>query len=127
LAQTNSEDDRTPTRAPSHVEYQDMRIMSGGDVAFIHALERFTGTLKNGQQSDFWLRATSGLRNINDKWLIIRDPVSVPVDFESGRRCWSLSHESCTLVRLGKALPLGRARRVTRPLARVHCENSLPL
>src|SRR5438046_2350987 len=36
---------------PVHVEYRDMRIVSSGDVAFIHALERFTGKLKNGQPS----------------------------------------------------------------------------
>src|SRR5438270_10523582 len=33
---------------PVHVEYRDMRIISSGDVGFIHALERFTGKLKNG-------------------------------------------------------------------------------
>jgi ketosteroid isomerase-like protein len=45
---------------PIHVEYRDMRIISSGDVGFIHALERFTGKLKNGQPSDLWVRATSG-------------------------------------------------------------------
>src|SRR3954451_9480855 len=34
---------------PVHVEYRDMRILSSGDVAFIHALERFTGKLKSGR------------------------------------------------------------------------------
>jgi len=68
-----------------HVEYRDMRILSSGDVGFIHALERFTGKLKNGQQTDLWLRATSGVRKINGKWLIVHDHVSVPIDFESGK------------------------------------------
>src|SRR5215831_19709110 len=45
---------------PIHVEYRDMRIISSDDVGFVHALERFTGKLKNGQASDLWLRATSG-------------------------------------------------------------------
>lgn len=70
---------------PIHVEYRDMRILCSGDVGFIHALERFTGKMKNGQQSDFWLRATSGLRKMNGKWLIVHDHVSVPIDFESGK------------------------------------------
>jgi uncharacterized protein (TIGR02246 family) len=70
---------------PIHVEYRDMRILSSGDVGFIHALERFTGKLKNGQPSDLWLRATSGLHKINGKWLIVHDHVSVPIDFESGK------------------------------------------
>jgi uncharacterized protein (TIGR02246 family) len=70
---------------PIHVEYRDMRIMSSGDVGLIHALERFTGKLKTGQPSDMWLRATSGLRKIEGKWVIAHDHVSVPVDFETGK------------------------------------------
>jgi uncharacterized protein (TIGR02246 family) len=73
-----------------HVEYRDMRIMSSGDVGLIHALERFTGKLKNGQQSDMWLRATSGLRKIDGKWFIVHDHVSVPVDFEPGKAALEL-------------------------------------
>ena len=70
---------------PIQVEFRDMRVMSSGDVGFIHGLERFTGKLKNGQSSDMWLRATSGLRKMNGKWLIVHDHVSVPTDFESGK------------------------------------------
>lgn len=70
---------------PIHVEYRDMRVYSSGDVAFVHALERFTGKLKSGQPSDTWLRYTGGLRKINRTWLIVHDHVSVPTDFESGK------------------------------------------
>ena len=73
-----------------HVEYRDMRILSDGDVGLIHALERFTGKLRNGQQSDIWLRVTSGLRKIDGKWLIVHDHVSVPVDFETGKAALEL-------------------------------------
>jgi ketosteroid isomerase-like protein len=54
-------------------------------VAFIHALERMSGTLKNGQKSDVWVRATSGLRKINGKWLIVHDHISVPADLDTGK------------------------------------------
>jgi ketosteroid isomerase-like protein len=57
----------TSTTGPIHIEYRDMRIISSGDVGFIHTLERFTGKLKNGQPSDLWLRATSGVQKINGK------------------------------------------------------------
>jgi uncharacterized protein (TIGR02246 family) len=70
---------------PIHVEYRDMRVFTSGDVGMIHALERFSGKLKNGQQSDLWLRSTSGARKIDGKWLIVHDHVSVPIDFESGK------------------------------------------
>ncbi len=70
---------------PIHVEYRDMRVLSSGDVGFVHALERFTGKLKGGQPSDMWLRYTGGLRKIDGRWLIVHDHVSVPTDFESGK------------------------------------------
>jgi len=70
---------------PIHVAYHDMRVFNSGDVGFVHALERFSGKLKNGQHSDMWLRYTGGLRKMNGKWLIVHDHVSVPTDFESGK------------------------------------------
>jgi uncharacterized protein (TIGR02246 family) len=70
---------------PIHVEIRDARVLSSGDVGFIHALERLSGKLKNGQQSDMWLRATSGVRKINGKWLIVHDHISVPTDFDNGK------------------------------------------
>lgn len=70
---------------PIEIEYREMRIVAGNDVAFIHALERMSGTLRNGQKSDMWVRATSGLRKINGKWLIVHDHISVPTDFSTGK------------------------------------------
>jgi uncharacterized protein (TIGR02246 family) len=70
---------------PIHVEYRDMRILSSGNLGVIHALERMTGKLKNGQPSDLWLRATSAVQKIDGKWLIVHDYISVPIDFETGR------------------------------------------
>ena len=75
---------------PIDVEFRDLRIVAGSDVAFIHALERLSGTLKNGQKSDIWIRGTSGLRKINGKWLIVHHQNSVPVDLQTGRAVLSL-------------------------------------
>ena len=70
---------------PIEVEYRDLRVVAGEDVGFIHCLERFSGTLKNGEKSDLWIRATSGVRKINGKWLIVHDHISVPAEFETGK------------------------------------------
>jgi len=70
---------------PIEIEYRDLRVIAGDDVAFVHALERMSGTLKNGQKTDLWLRATSGLRKIDGKWLIVHDHISVPADLETGK------------------------------------------
>ena len=37
---------------PIEVEYRDMRVVADDHVAFIHALERLSGTMKNGQKTD---------------------------------------------------------------------------
>ena len=76
---------------PLEIEFRDLRIVAGNDVAFIHCLERVSGTLKGGQKSETWLRVTSGLRRIKGNWFIVHDHVSVPVDFETGKAALDLT------------------------------------
>ena len=71
-------------------EFRDLRIVADRDVAFIHSLERVSGTLKDGQKSQFWIRATSGLRKIKGRWLIVHDHISAPVDFVTGKAALDL-------------------------------------
>src|SRR5438270_9580265 len=78
---------------PIAVEYREMRIAASGDVAFIHALERVTAKGKNGQPMDMWLRATSGLRKIKGKWLIVHDHISEPTDMATGKSAMDLKPE----------------------------------
>ena len=75
---------------PIDVEYRDLRVVAGKDVAFVHALERMTGVTKNGQKMDIWFRTSSGLQKINGKWLIVHDHLSVPVDLDSGKAALNL-------------------------------------
>jgi ketosteroid isomerase-like protein len=41
-------------QGPIHVEFPDIRIITGGDIAFSYCVHRIKGTLKNGQQTDWW-------------------------------------------------------------------------
>jgi uncharacterized protein (TIGR02246 family) len=70
---------------PLDYEIRDLQIIAGDGVAFLHCVERLSGTLKSGQKAEVWIRATSGLRKINGKWLIMHDHISAPVDFETGK------------------------------------------
>ncbi|GAC1303028.1 MAG: nuclear transport factor 2 family protein [Steroidobacteraceae bacterium] len=70
---------------PIDIKFHDVRVVAGEDVAFVHALERIIGTLKDGQKSEMWVRATSGLKKIHGRWLIVHDHISVPADFETGK------------------------------------------
>ncbi len=60
-------------------EVRDLSVTAGGDVAFSHSLNRVSGTMKNGQNSDRWLRWTACYRKTNGKWLIVHEQVSVPI------------------------------------------------
>jgi uncharacterized protein (TIGR02246 family) len=72
------------------VEYRDLNIVAGDTVAFSRGLERMTGTLKNGQKFDAWVRFTECYRKTNGQWLAIHDHISVPVDLESGKAALDL-------------------------------------
>jgi len=70
---------------PIDVEFHDLKIVAGNDVAFGYTLERFSGKMKNGQKMDLWGRCTSGFQKINGKWLDVHDHCSVPADFDTGK------------------------------------------
>ncbi len=67
------------------VEYRDLSIMAGDTVAFSRGLERLSGTLKNGQKFDAWVRFTECYRKTNGHWRAIHDHISVPVDLDTGK------------------------------------------
>ncbi len=70
---------------PLGYQIRNLTITVGDDVAFGHSLARISGTLKNRNGSDYWVRWTTCFRKIDGNWLIAHDQISVPVDFESGR------------------------------------------
>jgi len=68
-----------------YYEVRELSITAGDDVAFSHSLNRISGTMKDGRQTDRWLRWTAGYRKTNGKWLIVHEQVSVPVDLGNGK------------------------------------------
>jgi ketosteroid isomerase-like protein len=68
---------------PLSYEIRNLTVTVSDDVAFGHSLNRISGTLKNGNKTDFWLRSTTCFRKIDGNWLIAHDQVSVPLDLES--------------------------------------------
>jgi uncharacterized protein (TIGR02246 family) len=67
------------------IEYRDLKIFAGDTVAFSRGLERMTGTLKNGQKFDAWVRFTECYRKTRGHWLTIHDHISIPVDLNTGK------------------------------------------
>lgn len=72
-------------QTPMHLEFPNVRITAGDDVAFSYCLHRVRGTLKSGQETDWWLRWTAGWRKANGKWRIVHEQVSVPIDLRTGK------------------------------------------
>jgi ketosteroid isomerase-like protein len=70
---------------PLGYEIRDLTITLADDVAFGRSLNRISGTLKNGNRADYWVRWTTGWQRIDGEWLIVHDQVSVPMDVETGR------------------------------------------
>jgi uncharacterized protein (TIGR02246 family) len=62
------------------VEIRDLNILMSGDVATAYLLHRTSGTLKNGREVGYWVRATLCCQRSNQGWLITHEHISVPVD-----------------------------------------------
>ena len=65
-------------------EIHDVRILASGNIAVAHLLIRASGTLKNGQEVRYWVRATVCCQRADQQWVITHEHISLPVDFESG-------------------------------------------
>ena len=67
------------------LEIRDVNILAGEDIAVAHTLIRASGTLKDGREVGYWVRATVCCQRSDRRWLIAHEHVSLPVDFKSGR------------------------------------------
>jgi ketosteroid isomerase-like protein len=63
---------------PIEIDYRDLVVECGGDIALAHSLNRMRGTRRDGQQVDFWMRSTLGFRRIDGAWKISHGHTSVP-------------------------------------------------
>jgi ketosteroid isomerase-like protein len=67
------------------VEIRDLHVLVSGDIAAAHMLHRTSGTLKDGREVGYWVRVTVCCQRINDRFLIVHEHVSLPIDLTSGR------------------------------------------
>jgi ketosteroid isomerase-like protein len=75
---------------PIGQEIRDLNILASGDIAVAYMLIRASGTLKNGREVGYWVRATSSLQVSNHRRLITHEHISVPVDPASGSAAMDL-------------------------------------
>ncbi len=66
-------------------DIDELRLSAAGDLAVASMLIRSGGTLKNGTEVGFWVRATTCCQRMEHGWAIVHEHVSLPVDLESRR------------------------------------------
>jgi ketosteroid isomerase-like protein len=72
-------------------EIRDLNIVASGDIAAAYMLIRASGTLKDGRQVGYWVRATLSCQRSNQGWLITHEHISLPVEFRSGSAAMDLA------------------------------------
>jgi ketosteroid isomerase-like protein len=65
---------------PVNFDYEKQKITIEGNVALTHALVHMSGESKDGEKMDMWMRNTTCLKKAGDKWLIIHEHNSIPMD-----------------------------------------------
>ena len=72
-------------QSPIGVEIRDLHVLTSGDIAVAYMLHRTSGTLQNGREVGYWVRATVCCHRANEGWVITHEHISLPVDVASGR------------------------------------------
>ena len=75
---------------PIGLTIRDVNILASGDSAVAYTLIRASGTLKDGREVGYWVRATVCCQRSDHRWLIAHEHISLPVDFKSGRALMDL-------------------------------------
>lgn len=70
---------------PASDKMTELRITVVGPVAYGHHIEDSQFTQKDGTKKEFVVRVTDVYRKFKDKWLIVQEHVSFPVDISTGQ------------------------------------------
>ncbi|MGI0023930.1 MAG: YybH family protein [Nitrososphaera sp.] len=63
---------------PVVFDIREMNITAGIDVAFVTTVMRCAGTEPNGDDIELDFRLTIGLRNIDNRWIVMHEHHSIP-------------------------------------------------
>lgn len=69
---------------PIGIEFRDLDVTAGDDVAFGHGLHHVDGTKTDGTRLEMWWRTTLCLSKIEGRWTITHSHDSVPFNMENG-------------------------------------------
>ncbi|MEL6321419.1 MAG: nuclear transport factor 2 family protein [Cyanobacteria bacterium J06626_14] len=66
------------TEGPGIFEFHDLKITASNEVAFAYGLIRCGGTKSDGKVFEDWVRATFCLCNLDGRWVITHQHISMP-------------------------------------------------
>jgi PhnB protein len=72
-------------------EIRDQKIVTAGEVAFSHSLNRMRATTTEGGQTDLWFRQTLCFRRVGREWRIAHEHDSVPFYMDDARAAIDLA------------------------------------
>jgi ketosteroid isomerase-like protein len=75
-------------KGPIKFSIVELGIATSGHVAYTHSLQRIAGLSSDGKPVHLVVRVTDVLRKLGNRWLIVQEHVSVPVDPDSGVADW---------------------------------------
>jgi ketosteroid isomerase-like protein len=70
---------------PASDKMSELVVTVVGPVAYAHHIEDTTFTQKDGTKKEAVVRVTDVFRKMNNKWLIVQEHVSFPVDITTGQ------------------------------------------
>jgi PhnB protein len=76
---------------PIEYEIRDQKIVTAGDVAFSHSLNRMRATTTEAEQTDLWFRQTLCFRRVRSEWKIAHEHESVPFYMDDARAAIDLA------------------------------------
>ncbi len=66
-------------------EVKDLAVNVDGNLAYSYSFQHSVGKTKAGGSRDVTVRVTDVYRKTGDKWLIVQEHVSAPVDLQTGK------------------------------------------
>lgn len=64
-------------------EMRDLHVTAGTEAAFCYWLNRMSGTTKDQESFDCWVRWTQCWQKVAGKWLIAHEHISFPIDMKT--------------------------------------------
>ncbi|MGE7956389.1 YybH family protein [Pseudomonas sp. NPDC089530] len=75
---------------PGIFDFEQLRVVAAGDIAFAHWLAHCGGTDDKGETKACWMRVSAGYQRLGGQWKVVHEHWSAPFDMQSGTALFDL-------------------------------------